>query len=146
MIDADRLDQQLTRTRGSFGSSILEITSDDTGHLVAVATDARAVVPEGGGFDPVGGAQVVQVFGTGPLQPALVRGQERLTDAGGRLAVAFEQRPYLFDDVRESDTMREAVTFNPSGPELRTTLFVDFLGYLRRGLPGGQATGPDLPR
>ncbi|MFD1500323.1 hypothetical protein [Streptosporangium lutulentum] len=111
-----------------------------------MATDAGAVVSEGDRFDPVGGAQVVEVFGTGPFQPALIGGEKRLTYTWCRFSVTFEQRPYLFDHIREGDAMRKAMTFNPCCPKLWITLFIDQLGDMRRALPDSQAFGPNLPR
>jgi hypothetical protein len=111
-----------------------------------MATDARAVVSKGDRFDPVGGAQIVEIFGTGPFQPALVGGEKRLAYTWRRFAVTFEQRPYLFDHIREGDAVRETMTFNPCCPELWITLFIDQLGDMRRALPDSQAFGPKLPR
>nr|BFE82254.1 hypothetical protein GCM10020093_048550 [Planobispora longispora] len=113
---------------------------------MAVAADARALVSKGDRFHPVDGAQVMQVFGAGSLQPALVSGQERLPDARRRFRVALEQCPDLFDHVGESDAVRETMTFDARGPELATALLVDLLGDLRRGASRGQASRPDLPR
>ncbi|MFD1117418.1 hypothetical protein [Sphaerisporangium aureirubrum] len=106
----------------------MEAASDDAGHAVAVATDARPVVAEGDRFDPVDGAQIVEVLRSRPLEAAFVGAQKRLADAGHRFAVAFEQRADLFDDVGQGDAMSEPVRFNASCPKMRGTLFVNLLG------------------
>src|SRR5690606_3480757 len=58
----------------------------DRPYRVTAAADARALVVERVGFDPVDGAQVVQVLRSGSLVAALVGRQQRRPEAGGRLA------------------------------------------------------------
>ncbi|MBB5628524.1 hypothetical protein [Sphaerisporangium krabiense] len=74
-----------------------------------MATDARAVVSEGGRLDPVDGTQIVEVLGPGALQPAFVRAEKRFPDAGSGLAVTIEQGAHLFDHIGKGDPVRETV-------------------------------------
>ncbi|RJL22775.1 hypothetical protein [Bailinhaonella thermotolerans] len=125
----------------------MEVATGLAGRSAVVMTaDARAVVPEGDRFDAVDLAQVMEVFGSGFLEPAFVRGQKRLTDAWHRLAVHIEQGAHLFDDVGQSDSVRETVGLDPRRGELRSALVVDLLGDLGHAGPGGEALGPDPPR
>ncbi|GGL06422.1 hypothetical protein Sme01_66670 [Sphaerisporangium melleum] len=88
----------------------------------------------------------MEIFGPGTLQPAFVGAEKSLTNAGHRLAVAFEQGPHLFDNVGQSDSVSETMRFDPSCPELRAALFENLLGDPGHGAPARQASRTSPPR
>ncbi|GAA3103851.1 hypothetical protein GCM10020001_021460 [Nonomuraea salmonea] len=112
---------------------------------MAVAADAGRVIAQGDRFDPVDRAQVMQVFGAGAFQPALVGRQQGLSDAGHRLGVALEQGSHLFDDVGQRDPVGQSMRLDAGRAELRRARLVDLISYLSRRAPGGEAPGPDPP-
>ncbi|WP_176611359.1 hypothetical protein [Actinomadura sp. WMMB 499] len=113
---------------------------------VAAAADTGTLVVQLLGFDPVDGAEVVEVLGARSFVAALVGRKQRLPQPGQRLAVDLVERLDLGDDVGQRDPVGEPVRLDAARAEQRCALLVDLACDLRGAAPAGEAVRADPAR